>query len=368
MKFICTQENLITGINDVVHVVGKNTTLPILNNIKIKTTNNGLEMVSTNLEIAITTFVRGKVEEDGEITVPARLLAEAVSLLPSKNVTIIKQGENDIVLLCEKNKTTLRGALSDDFPVIPKINQGVEITLPSQSLIESLSRVVLAVNPLESRPEISGVYMSIEKDRVVLAGTDSYRLAEEILDIKNNKQESVFLLPIKTCQEIIRLFNNKNDDIKFLLNENQLACVLGGVEIVSRLINGQYPDYKQIIPQETKTKVIANKADFIQAVKAASLFVRSGINDVKVSLDTQTKEIEVSSLNGQLGENITKQPLQKSEGDSVVMVFNYRYLLDGLQSLVGDEVIIEAVSGNNPVIIKSPKQPGYLYLLMPIRQ
>ncbi|MFZ5391391.1 MAG: DNA polymerase III subunit beta, partial [Patescibacteria group bacterium] len=368
MKFICTQENLIIGINTVVHIAGKNTTLPILNNIKIKTTANGLELISTNLEIAVTTFVRGRVEEEGELTIPARLLAETVSLLPKENITILQQGSNDIILLSEKNKTVLRGAPSDDFPVIPQINQGIEVYLPSQPIVDALSRVVLAVNPLESRPEISGVYVVLEKNKLVLVGTDSYRLAEEFLEIKNQDKEISFLLPLKTCQEIIRLFGGQEEDLKLLIGDSQVSCGLGGINIISRLINGQYPDYKQIIPTQTNTTTVVDKNNLIQAVKSASLFVRSGINDIKVKIDVGGNEVEVSSLNSQLGENVTKIATNKSQGDSLETVFNYRYLLDVLQSVVGQEVVIGATSANSPVVIRSAKQEGYLYLLMPIRQ
>ncbi|MBU1039091.1 DNA polymerase III subunit beta [Patescibacteria group bacterium] len=367
MKFICTQENLITGINIVVNIAGKNTTLPILNNIKIKTTGSGLELVSTNLEIAVTTFIRGKTEEEGEITLPAKLLAEAVSLMSKENITIFTQG-SDVVLLTEKNKTTLRGVPVDDFPVIPKVNQGTKLTLPNQTLVDGLSRVIFTVNTLENRPEIAGVCVCLEKEEVVLVGTDSYRLAEARLVVK--KQESIInlLIPLKTGQEIIRLFSGKEGDLNLLIDDNQFSCSLEGVELVSRLINGQYPDYQQIIPQKTTTKLKVNKNILIQAVKAASLFVRSGINDIKVLVDTTNKELVVSSLNGQLGENMTKINPTEIVGESLEIIFNYRYLLDGLQAIEGGEVGLEMVSASSPVIIKPTEQKGYLYLLMPIKQ
>ncbi len=366
MKFICTQDNLIRGLNTVVHIAGRNTSLPILSNVLIKTTNGGLELVATNLEVAIITNVRGKVEAEGAVTVQAKLLTDSVSLMSGDKI-ILEVKNNDLVLISDKKKTIIRGVAADDYPVIPEISGGVEYNIPSEDLVNCLSKVVCAVNSDESRPEISGIYVYQKEDNLLMVGTDSYRLAECVVKKQSSSFGGGIIIPLKTTQEIIRC-GQTNENAKLLVSDTQMVWQSGEIKIISRLLSGQYPDYQPIIPQSSNTTVKINKDDFIKAVKAAAIFSRSGINDVRLVVDINNKQIIVSSSDNQLGENNSEVALVSCEGENNEAVFNYRYLLDGLQNLVGKEVILGLTNSNAPAIIKSEKDLGYLYVIMPIRQ
>jgi len=368
MKFICTQENLIAGLNCVSHITNKNTTLPILNNVKLVVNKNGLEISATNLEQAVVTTVRGRVELEGGITVPARLLVEAVFLLNKENITL-ELNNQDLVVKGGKNRTVLRGVPVDDFPVIPQPENGLLVEFPSKGLVNALERVNFAVSLSDSRPEINAVYLYIKENNLVVVGTDSYRLAQVTLPLPNKLTElGSLLLPVKTSQEVVRLFAGSDDLIRLLLNDNQVVWQQGEVRIISRLVTGQYPDYQQIIPEQTNTNLQINRNELIQAVKAASLFVRVGINDVRLEVDTNQKSLIVSSVNSQLGENTSQLTPCLIEGETIQAIFNYRYLLDGLLAIADEEVVLGLVNSNSPALLKPTKQADYLYLLMPIRQ
>lgn len=366
MKFICTQDNLIRGLNTVVHIAGRNTSLPILSNILIKTTNAGLELVATNLEVAILTNVRGKVEEEGSITIQAKLLTDSVSLMVGEKITI-ETKNNDLVLVSDKKKTIIRGVAAEDYPVIPEIGEGVEYNINNEDLVGGLNKVVCAVNNDESRPEISGVYLYQKEDMMIMVGTDSYRLAEFSVKQNNTNLSNGIIIPLKTTQEIIRC-GQAGEVSKLIISDSQMSWQSGDIQIISRLLSGQYPDYQPIIPQNTTTLLKINKEDFVKAIKAASIFSRSGINDVRLMVNSVDKKLTISSSDNQLGENNSEITLIGCEGDDNEAVFNYRYLLDGLQNINDKEVWFGLVGANSPAIIKSDDDVGYLYVIMPIRQ
>lgn len=350
----------------VVHIAGRNTSLPILSNVLIKTVNGGLELVATNLEVAIVASVRGKVETEGAVTVQAKLLADSVVLMSGDKVTL-EVKNNDLVLVSDKKKTIIRGIAADDYPVIPEITNGKEYVMKNTELVGCLSKVVCAVNSDESRPEISGIYVYKKEDNLIMVGTDSYRLAECVVRQQGEGFGEGIIIPLKTTQEIIRC-GQGGEDSKLLISDTQMMWQSGDTKIISRLLSGQYPDYQPIIPQNTNTTIKVNKDDFTKAIKSASIFSRSGINDVRLLVDVGAQQLIVSSSDNQLGENNSEVALMGCEGENNEVVFNYRYLLDGLQNLEGKEVVLGLVNSNSPAIVRSSGDKDYLYVIMPIRQ
>lgn len=368
MKFFCTQENINRGLGLVGHITNKNTSLPILNNILLKFSPLGLELTATNLEVAVTTIVRGRVEGVGEIAIQGKLLSEAVSLLPDEKVEMAVT-DNNLTIICGRSRTVIKGLGPEDFPVIPQINNGNKITLNTHSLAEGINMVSFTVNPDESRPEISGVFLGKINKKLVLVGTDSYRLAEKTISGQtNNLTVDGLIIPLRAAQEIARISQNSEaEEVEITLGDNQVLWQIGETKIISRLVAAQYPDYLQIIPKEFFTQAEVERSLLQQAVKVASLFVRSGINDVKLKFSPQNKTILVSSTNSQLGENNTEVPAEIS-GESVEVVFNYRYLLDGLAAIPNKEIKIVVVESNKPSLFEPKNDGGYRYLIMPIRQ
>jgi DNA polymerase III subunit beta len=370
MKLSCTQENLYSGLNTVAHVANRSATLPILSNILLRTTKTGLELVATNLEVAVVTIVRGKIEQEGAVAINARLITDSVSLFPKEHVDIELQG-TDLILNCGKHHTTIHGTLADEFPVIPELGSGGGITTTAGDLESALTQVVFAINPDENRPEIAGVYFARTAKGMVVVGTDSYRLAECLMtNIGGKTNLDNFIVPLRAAQEVMRVVGGAESDteVEIINNETQTLWRLGETKIISRLVSGQYPDYQQIIPKEFTTKTVVPKDEFLRAVRAASLFVRAGINDVKIDIDPQSKIIKVSSTNTQLGENTTEFGLVSGEGGANEIVFNYKYLLEGLQAITTNEVVFEVVGPKNPGVFKPNSEAGYVYIIMPIRQ
>ena len=382
MKISCTQENLNQGLFTVSHLATKNISLPILNNILIQAKDNSIKLSATNLEIGVSCIIRGKVEQEGEFTVQSRLLADYINLLPKDRVDMIAPGAEDtdqvLSLHCKNYATKIKGQAANDFPVIPQIEKNQPFRLGYEAFHRALSQVIFAVSLSETRPEINGVLFDFSDSKLVMAATDSYRLAEKTLNLakKSSAKPKKIIVPAKTLQELQRILGSFKDpaaiseieEIEIYLSDNQILFVLDNIELISRLVEGQYPDYQQIIPQNLSTKAIAESRDLVKATKTAGLFARSGIYDVKLEFLASKKELVASATNNHLGENVSRLSAE-IEGQDNATVLNYRYLLDGLQSIGTDQVQAGLIDASNPFVLKPVgKDQDYLYIIMPIKQ
>lgn len=376
MELSSLQENLKQGLYIVSRIAGKNINLPILNNILIEIKDSNIKLISTNLEIGIVHTTRGKVEKEGSFTVDSKIFTDYINLLPNKKINLI-QKNNELVVECENYKTKIKGQSSDDFPLIPHVEKNQTYITNTNNFKKAVSQVVFAVSVSESRMELSGVYFNFNKKKLNMAATDSYRLAEKEIDVKakeNNKEENVsVIVPAKTLQELLRILSGLKEngedckEIEISTSDNQILFTIGSTELVSRLIEGQYPDYKQIIPINSKTIVLINKNEIVRAVKASSLFSKTGINDVNLDFPAGKNQVVISSASGQTGESVISLKASVN-GEDNSAVINYRYLLDGLNNIEDENIKIEVVDNNTPCILKGEKNNGYLYIIMPIKQ
>ncbi|HPI67011.1 MAG TPA: DNA polymerase III subunit beta [bacterium] len=368
MIFACVKENLINGLNIVAHISGKNISLPILNNILIEATDDGIVLSATNLEIGIKAKIRGKITTKGKIAVPAKLITSFINYLPEEKIEFELEN-NELKIVSGKWQTKIKTQNTDEYPLIPRIDEKDVIIIKNNVLTSLLNQTIFAATLNESRPELSGGKLIINENKVILAATDSYRLAEKKVEvIKENRKKNSVLIPIKTLQELLRILITeiKEDEVKIFWEENQITFSSSWWELTSRLINGEYPDYQQIIPEKWTTKIIADKNEIIKAVKATSLFTKSGIYDVIFEFKNK-QEMIIKAANSQLGENEARINCQ-IEGENNMVVFNYHYILEGLANFSNSEIILEMTNANNPVVIKQKNDPDYLYLVMPIRQ
>lgn len=364
MKLSCTQENLAAGLDIVAPVAAKGGSLPILQNILLDATSGALKLKATNLEIGVTAEVRGKIEQEGTFTVNGRLFADYVRLLPNEKVDIVLVGDH-LEVRCGGQQTKIHGLSAEEFPVIPTLTETNSFVLPVKEARESLSQVLFAVSVNEARPEISGVLVKAEGKKAVLVGTDSYRLSERSLEITSELTGIVSaIVPLRTMQELARVLAQAEGDLNISISDNQILFRAGEAELISRLIVGSYPDYSQIIPQEAKTTVTLDKGPLSRAIKSASLFCRSGLNHV--TLQFSQDRVMVSASASSVGENIVEVPAQIAGADTDI-VFDYRFVLDGLNALSESEVTIKLNGATSPGVFTS-KEPGFLYLVMPIRQ
>lgn len=364
MKIICLQENLKNNLNITQNIIGRNLTLPILNNVLLATEDGRLKISSTNLEIGINTWAAGKIEKTGAITCPAKVLANFVNNLPNKKVEL-EVKNNTLTVKCENYKASLNCLPADDFPIIPKIKDQSLIGLGRGILRDALSKVVGAASLSESRPEITGILFNFEKRELRLAATDSFRLAEKIIIDSNRKSEEVksLIVPQRTIQEVIRVFGEGEGEVKICLGASQVLFDGGDIQVVSRLIDGQYPDYKQIIPKEFSSQAIIEKAELLGVIRAAAVFSNK-TSSIKFSLGDG--ELEVLAQDADLGENRSQIKVQ-SKGKKIEVNFNYRYLLDGLANIPAKQVFLGLISDANPAILKPVGDENYLYLVMPIK-
>ncbi|MBI2426317.1 MAG: DNA polymerase III subunit beta [Candidatus Kerfeldbacteria bacterium] len=368
MKLSCTQENLERGLATVVHLAGRNVTLPILNNVLLKTENGVIQLMTTNLEMGVRATLRGKVEEEGSFTVQARLFMDYVGLLPNDRVDI-EVSENLMRIVGGGNETTMKGLTADEFPLLPSIEQqnGIEVDL--HTFRDAVTETLFAAALDDTRPEISGVYCVVANQTFTCVGTDSYRLAERIIPLhKAFSGEARWILPLRTLQELLRILSQAEaGTLQIFWSENQIAFLWDDVEFISRLVEGQYPDYQQIIPKDFRTEAIVSRDDLIKTVKTASLFAKSGINDVALQLSAKENMLIVSSANQQVGENVSRL---KSiiKGDDNTIVFNYRYLLEGLASFETDEVKLQVIDSDNPGLFRPNSDDKHIYLVMPIKK
>lgn len=375
MKISSLQENLKSGLFTVGHIAGKNVNLPILSNVLMEAKDGNIKLITTDLEIGIICTVRGKIKNEGVFTVESKVISDYISLLPNQKVDI-EMRDNKLIIQSDNYKTVVRGQSAEEFPLIPKVEEDDFYKANIEEFRDALAQVIFAVSNSENRIELSGVFFNFNKENLTLAATDSYRLAEKKLVIKTNAEnEKKIIVPAKTLQELIRILSAmRNEDlsgsekeIKFFISENQILFRIGNCELVSRLIEGQYPDYRQIIPRGKKTKAIINRGDFLRAVKAAAIFSRTGVNDVNLDFPLDSGQIVVSSASGQTGENITKLEA-KVEGKDNGIVINHRYLLDGINNIMGENIVLELTDGNTPCTLRPEKDESYLYIIMPIKQ
>ncbi|MDD4996322.1 MAG: DNA polymerase III subunit beta [Patescibacteria group bacterium] len=370
MKFSCLQENISQGLNICSHLVSSNrVSLPILNNILLTTQKGYLKLSVTNLETAIETKIRAKIEKEGQITIPSQILNNYIELLPNEvlNFELIKK---ELIIKSKKQTAKIKGISAEEFPIIPQIETKEKFTINSDILKNVLEKTLFAISSSEIRIELSGALFSFndpDLNKLSIVGTDSYRLTEKQVDLKkisfkNNKK---IIIPIKTLQEVLRIIKNK-DEVEICLSENQILFIYQNTELISRIIDGEYPDYKQTIPEIIKTNVIVKKDEFLRIIKTTGFFTKIGINDVSLKFISKENKIIISSLNNQIGE-IKATISADIKGENNEIIFNYRYLIDGLTNLPGDEIKVEIVNDDTPAVIRSVSDKSYLYLIMPIK-
>jgi len=377
MKLSCTRDNLHQALAITSHLTSKNVNLPILQNVLVKAEGGTIRFTTTNLEVAITCAIRGKVDEEGEITIPSKLFFDYVSLLPNETVTL-ESDESTLNVICGGNETKINGLPAGDFPLVPKVETQQSYKIPVDDFKKALSRVIFAVATNESRPELTGISTRFHKGQestLTLAATDSYRLAECVISIVSEiSRDESLIIPARTLSEVSRILSVFKDEVdsptsvEMGLSENQVVFSYGGVELTSRTIEGNYPDYQQIIPKDFQTETSVDRDDFGKAVKTASLFSRTGLFDVTLDLDPEKNQLSVRALDSARGENTAAIGADISGHKNNVTV-NYRYLLDGLGAIEGEQVLFQMIDPSNPCLL-TPKDKTlkYLYIVMPIKQ
>lgn len=363
MKLICTKENLKKGLFAVSRVVGVGNPLQVLNNILVKTDQGRIKLSSTNLEIGVNTWVGGKIEEEGALTIPAKLINEYINNLPTDKV-VLETKENTLVVESDNYHTNIKGLSSEDFPLIPQVSDEPFAKIDSVELAGAFSETIWATAQNETQPEISGVFLGFEDDKLRVAATDRYRLAERLALLKEPvRQPKEVIIPYRTVSELYKIMSSARGDVEIYFSESQVLFKFDETELISRLIDGQYPPYQEIVPKEFKSEAVVSREELIHALKATALFAPDSNN---IQLEVRDGEVVVAASSVSAGENTTKVSA-KITGENNSAIFNYRYLLDCLNNLREQEVVVKMISDVSPAMITPQGRNNYLYIVMPIK-
>lgn len=365
MELTVTQENFAKALSAVGRVASTKTQLPILSNILLRTDGNRLLVAATNLEIATTQYIGAKIAKPGAITIPARLISEFVSSLPKGTIELKVVGEN-IHMTSGKYTSTINGVIADDFPELPTINEksSVSYSINTEEFKQAVSQTIITASSDSTRPVLTGVYWHAHEGWIYLAATDGYRLSERRL--VETKSEVAAIIPTQTLQEVLRTIVDGVDTIDVLFDESQVRFRINEAEIISRLIDGNFPDYRQLIPAQSDITATMNKPEFTRVTKIAGLFARESGGSVTVTVDSDAKTVSLHSIASELGENTSELDAEVTGSGQVTL--NSRYLTEAL-SAIDAETISFSFSGKlSPIIIKSmAKDTNYYHVIMPLK-
>ena len=372
MKLEILKQNLKEAINSCERITRKSTSLPILQNVLLEAKGNFLELTTTNLENTIKWWILAKIEKEGKALVPATFLANLVNLITSKKIDI-KEEQKNLILVTENQKVRIQGQDIEEFPIIPKIEKENPYQVSSLKLSQGLSQVVDIPSSSQIRPEISGIYFSFKKNKLKIVGTDSFRLGEKTIELaEETKKDGSFILPQEAGRELIDILSRREGKFYGYLNPNQVLFEFltegtsqPQVNLLSRIIEGEYPNYQEIIPKKYTTKIQLDKEAFQNQIKEAGLF--SGkILEVKLQPLPKERKIKILSQSPETGRNESFLTC-KIEGEELEVAFNYRFLLDGLNNIKSSEVIFELSGEEGPGVLRPVGDQSYLYILMPIK-
>lgn len=362
MKVTVTQENLNRALAAVSRVASSKTSLPILSNILIKTESNRLVIAATNLEIASVYSIGAKVEKEGSLTVPARLVSEFVNNLPKDNV-ILKIEGNKLDVSSGNYKSIINGVVSDEFPTLPTITPTHTVQMSTVLLKQAIAQTVVTASHDDTRPVLTGVLCHTYEGNLYFAATDGYRLAERRLTALNDPLKA--LIPASTLQEVARVIPEDSEEVSILFDDAQVRFLAGDVEITSRLIDGNFPDYQQLLPKTTDIIATVQTAELVRITKIASLFARESGGSVTLHTDTTNKVVSIHSIASQLGENTSEAAAEVGGEGSVTL--NSRYLLEAL-GCVESPTITFGFSGKlAPCVIRPVGDDSYQHIVMPLK-
>lgn len=370
MKLISLKNNLKEGI-DVLGRMGSDgiNSLPILKNFLLRASDGKIYLSATNLEIAITKIIPGKIIENGGITIPLSVMNSLAGNLQAERVQLELEG-TILLLKTDNYEAKIQGVKEDDFPIIPKVvKPRFKFSIASGVLMDALVFSVNAAQATSLKPELHGILFDFQNNCLRVVATDSFRLAEKTIQEPQIETDEFVpcraLVPLKTIHEALRIFKDEKIKLTIEFDESQIVFRDETTEIISRLLGGEFPDYAAIIPKEASGEIIMSRNDFVNALKLTSSFA-DRLHEVRLKVKEGVKALEIASANQSLGENHFLVPA-KVKGDPVEVVFNWKFLLDGVRDLISPNIILKLISDSRPAVITGAEDESYLYLLMPIK-
>ena len=378
MKISCLQENLSRGLAVVGRAVASRATLPVTQNVLLSIDQSMLKLSATNLEIAMTTWVGAMIEEEGAITVPARLLTEFVNSLPNDKIDLeLDEGSGLLHISSGNSDAHINVTDAAEFPPIPTVDDGVAAEIDPLVLKSAITRVAFAAATEESRPVLTGVEIKLNESKFTMAAADGFRLAvQNGTLLKPVPEEVSVIVPARTMNELNRLIGDREEPVEILMTPERgqvMFRVRGGdtVEIVSQLLQGTFPNYEQLIPQSYTTRAVMDLPTVLRAARTASIFARDGSNIIRMHLmpaaaDSEPPKVEISARSEEVGDNQDLVDLDEIEGEEGKIAFNSRYLLDVLSVLEKGKVALETTTSSSPGVFKPTDSDDYIHVVMPM--
>ena len=365
MEIEISQEKLSKALNNVSRITNNKVLLPILNNVLIRVDNKKISLTSTNLDIAIINYISAISSKNGVITAPAKLLAEFVSNLPKNEKIKLTTKDDKLTITSGKYSSTINGAIADDFPELPEINDktAVVFKMGVEEFKNSVNQVIIASSSDLTRPALTGVYFNVYDKTLAIASTDGYRLAEKKL-IKNVQSEVNVIVPATSLQDVLRVIDDEMEEIEISFGEDLVRFRLGEIEVISKIIDASYPDYRKLIPKNNEIKIGVNREELIRITKLAALFARRSASGSIVCEAKKPNIFSVKSVASELGENDSIIETEITEEGKVNL--NSRFLIDALNVLDEKDIIIEFANRLEPVILKNKKNNDYIHIVMPL--
>jgi len=366
MKVECLKEKLYSAISKADKITGKNLSLPVLSCILIEAQGNFLKIKSTNLDLGLEIDIPAKVEIPGIVAVPGATISSFLSnLQDDKNVTL-ELIEGNLGVSTSNNKAVIKTYPIDDFPTIPKLENGKIFSISTIDFIKGLKAVWYSSSTSNIKPELSSVYIYSDEEGLVFVATDSFRLAEKKVRIKKVEDFGSVLIPFKNVADILKIINDEKEDLELSFTKNQISLKYNGTYLVSRVIDGNFPDYKQIIPKEFKTEAIVLKQDLINTLKLSNVF-SDNFNQINIKALVSEKKFEFKTKNSNVGENLNKMTAAIT-GEDIEINFNFKYIIDCFQSIDSDSLSLSFNGLSKPVVIHGVSDKSFTYLVMPMNR
>jgi len=366
MNIECSKEKLKQSVLQLEKVVSKNISLPILNTILLVAEGKRLVLRATNLDVGLEIEIAATVDEGGSVAIPAGVFAGLLSSLGAEKTITLKEKGGNIEVSCGSNKTLIKCLPVDEFPTLPIVNEGEHLSLPTESIIDGITSVSYSASLSEVKPELASVYMYIDDRSVFFVATDSFRLAEKKISVKDIKDIPGIIIPFKNAVIIARSLEGYTGDASIYFSKNQIAISLDSFYITSRIIDGVFPDYKQIIPREHKTEVVLLKQDILQALKVSNIFTNK-FHQVSLSVSPKNKSVRIETKSSDVGESVFNIDASL-KGEDVEVSLNYKYIMEAFQSLHTDSLAVELGGPNKPVVIRGVGDKTFTYLIMPMNK
>lgn len=366
MKIECKKNELEKAVLKASRLTSKHLTLPVLSCVYFETVGENKSILkATNLDVGIEIEIKSKNKEDGHLAIPANVFLGVLSSIKEEDV-LLESNNNNLKIITKNNTSIINCMQSDDFPVIPKLNITEPIKIKYNEILMGFKSVWYSASNSSIKPELGSIFVYPKDGTLVFASTDSFRLAEKVINTKSSIEFPQTLIPYKNAVEITKIFEDGEDEILVYFEKNQASFMVKNTYVVSRLIDGSFPDYKQIIPKDFVCDVVVLKNELINSIKTSNIF-SDNLNQIKIKTDSKNNRIIIESKNNDVGE-YTESIKASVSGEDLELNFNSKYIVDSMQSIVSESVMLSFGGVGKPMLIKGVSDKSFLYIVMPMNR